>query len=205
MMQVFVIGLYNRGQQDEYVELEAAERCSLDGLMLFRYLNNEEGYAIQSQTRVFEFPETNLRKGNRVRVYTGFTKEKKVRTPEGITFNFSWNLDAPIWEGRHVAAHVVKYSESAGFMPDEPMADVISSHERGKLKESMPIFPEAILQALMEGRFSVLGEGGVNHPLKITGLNEEEQRFFDNRDSKGLIKYEEERIKAARKRARARK
>ena len=32
MINVVITGLYNRGQQDEYIELEAAGRCSLDGI-----------------------------------------------------------------------------------------------------------------------------------------------------------------------------
>lgn len=85
MINLRITGLYNRGQQDEYVELEAAARCDLEGLMLVRYLYNAEGFPIYSQARLYEFPDTNLRKGNRVRLYSGFTKEKKVRTPEGVT------------------------------------------------------------------------------------------------------------------------
>ena len=85
MINLRITGLYNRGQQDEYVELEAAARCDLEGLMLVRYLYNAEGFPIYSQARLYEFPDTNLRKGNRVRLYLGFTKEKKVRTPEGVT------------------------------------------------------------------------------------------------------------------------
>ena len=57
MINVVITGLYNRGQQDEYIELEAAGRCSLDGLMVLRYLNNPEGFPIHAQTRVFDFPE----------------------------------------------------------------------------------------------------------------------------------------------------
>lgn len=34
MLNLRITGLYNRGQQDEYVELEAAARCDLEGLML---------------------------------------------------------------------------------------------------------------------------------------------------------------------------
>ena len=82
MINLRITGLYNRGQQDEYVELEAAARCDLEGLMLVRYLYNAEGFPIYSQARLYEFPDTNLRKGNRVRLYSGFTKEKKVRTPD---------------------------------------------------------------------------------------------------------------------------
>ena len=33
MISLRITGLYNRGQQDEYVELEAAARCSLEGLL----------------------------------------------------------------------------------------------------------------------------------------------------------------------------
>ena len=32
MINLRITGLYNRGQQDEYVELEAAARCDLEGL-----------------------------------------------------------------------------------------------------------------------------------------------------------------------------
>lgn len=76
MINLRITGLYNRGQQDEYVELEAAARCDLEGLMLVRYLYNAEGFPIYSQARLYEFPDTNLRKGNRVRLYSGFTTMK---------------------------------------------------------------------------------------------------------------------------------
>ena len=33
MINLRITGLYNRGQQDEYVELEAAARSSLEGLV----------------------------------------------------------------------------------------------------------------------------------------------------------------------------
>ena len=63
MLNLRITGLYNRGQQDEYVELEAAARCDLEGLILVRYLYNAEGFPIYSQARLYEFPDTNLRKG----------------------------------------------------------------------------------------------------------------------------------------------
>lgn len=56
MINLRITGLYNRGQQDEYVELEAAARCDLEGLMLVRYLYNAEGFPIYSQARLYEFP-----------------------------------------------------------------------------------------------------------------------------------------------------
>lgn len=33
MINLRITGLYNRGQQDEYVELEAAARCDFEGLL----------------------------------------------------------------------------------------------------------------------------------------------------------------------------
>ena len=33
MINLRITGLYNRGQQDEYAELEAAARCSFEGLV----------------------------------------------------------------------------------------------------------------------------------------------------------------------------
>lgn len=35
-MKVFISGLFNRGKENEYVELEAAAKCSLEGLMCLR-------------------------------------------------------------------------------------------------------------------------------------------------------------------------
>ena len=100
MINLAIVGLYNRGQQDEYVEMEAASSCSLSRFTLIRRVENEEGYYDYSQIRLYEFPDTNVRKGNRIRLYTGFRKAKKERLPEGVTYNFSWNLGAPIWVGR---------------------------------------------------------------------------------------------------------
>ena len=57
-----------------------------------RYLYNAEGFPIYNQAHL----------------YSGFTKEKKVRTPEEVTYNFSWNLDTPIWDGNHVECYIMK-------------------------------------------------------------------------------------------------
>ena len=69
MINLRITGLYNRGQQDEYVELEAAARCDLEGLMLVRYLYNAEGFPIYSQTRLYEFPDTKV---------TGVPEDEKI-------------------------------------------------------------------------------------------------------------------------------
>ena len=55
MINLRITGLYNRGQQDEYVELEAAARCDLEGLMLVRYLYNAEVKPVSMSflTRIF--------------------------------------------------------------------------------------------------------------------------------------------------------
>ena len=41
MHNIRITGLYNRGQQDEYVELEAAARCDLEGLL--KHMQQEKG------------------------------------------------------------------------------------------------------------------------------------------------------------------
>ena len=43
MINLAIVGLYNRGQQDEYVEMEAASSCSLSRFALIRRVENEEG------------------------------------------------------------------------------------------------------------------------------------------------------------------
>mgnify|MGYP001205059337 CR=1 FL=1 len=56
MINLRITGLYNRGQQDEYVELEAAARCDLEGLMLVRYLYNAEGSRFIVRSASMSFP-----------------------------------------------------------------------------------------------------------------------------------------------------
>ena len=157
MINLRITGLYNRGQQDEYVELEAAARCDLEGLMLVRYLYNAEGFPIYSQVRLYEFPDTNLRKGNRVRLYSGFTKEKKVRTPEGVTYNFSWNLDTPIWDGNHVECYIMSPDERIGYAPCDPIEDHESPAERGSFLPLEEEFGMSLAKAIVEGNADAFG------------------------------------------------
>ena len=42
MINLAIVGLYNRGQQDEYVEMEAASSCSLSRFTLIRRVESEE-------------------------------------------------------------------------------------------------------------------------------------------------------------------
>ena len=192
MLKVMVTGLFNRGQQDEYVELEAAARCSLEGLMLVRFVYNEEGFPIYSKARLYEFPDTNLRKGNRVRLYSGFTKEKKVRTPEGVTYNFSWNLEAPIWDGTHVEAHVIETCDRHGICPTIPLSDMPSPEERGTLSTFSEGLGKDMAKAMVEGRMQVIDPELGIVPVEITGIPEEEKVFFENGDFEGLLKHLQE-------------
>lgn len=49
MINLRITGLYNRGQQDEYVELEAAARCDLEGLLKHMQEKGEIGTAKPSK------------------------------------------------------------------------------------------------------------------------------------------------------------
>ena len=49
MINLRITGLYNRGQQDEYVELEAAARCDLEGLLKHMQEKDEIGTAKPSK------------------------------------------------------------------------------------------------------------------------------------------------------------
>ncbi len=189
MLNLRITGLYNRGQQDEYVELEAAARCSLEGLMLVRYVFNEEGFPVYSQARLYEFPDTNLRKGNRVRLYTGFVKEKKVRTPEGVTYNFSWNLEAPIWDGTHVECDIMSPDERIGFAPCDPIEDHPSPEERGTFIPLSDDLRMSLARAIVEGNMKVHDEKLGFVPVEVTGIPEEEKVFFENGDFEGLVKH----------------
>ena len=189
MLNLRITGLYNRGQQDEYIELEAAARCDLEGLMLVRYVYNEEGFPIYSRARLYEFPDTNLRKGNRVRLYSGFVKEKKVRTPEGVTYNFSWNLDSPIWDGNHVEAYIMAPDERIGFAPCDPIEDHPSPEERGTFIPLSDELGASFAQAIVKGNVKVHDENLGFVPLEITGAPEDVQVFLDNGDFDGLVKH----------------
>ena len=95
-MEIYVSGFFNRGQQNEYVELEAASKCSLEGIMLMHYHYGKDYLPVQGDTRVYHFPDINLRKGNLVRLYTFHHSGKKKEKDETLgktVYNFSWNLD----------------------------------------------------------------------------------------------------------------
>ena len=49
MINLRITGLYNRGQQDEYVELEAAARCDCKGLLKHMQEKGEIGTAKPSK------------------------------------------------------------------------------------------------------------------------------------------------------------
>ena len=55
-MEIYVSGFFNRGQQNEYVELEAAAKCSLECLMLMRYHYGKNYLPVQSDREYFSSP-----------------------------------------------------------------------------------------------------------------------------------------------------
>ena len=173
-MKVFVSGFFNRGQQNEYVELEAAAKSSLEGLMLMRYLYGKDYLPIQSETRVFLFPDINLRKGNLVRLYTFHHPGKKKEKDETLgktVYNFSWNLDRTMWEGTNVEAQVMDSGDSVGLAPYDSTSDsvrITDDHQAGMLD------PDSLLANMMlgaiDGRVNVISEDGKAKPLEITGV-----------------------------------
>ena len=159
-MKVFVSGFFNRGQQNEYVELEAASKCSLEGMMLMRYLYGKDYLPIQSETRVFLFPDINLRKGNLVRVYTFHHAGKKKEKDETLgktVYNFSWNLDRTIWEGKNVEAQVMKLGNAMGLAPNDATSDSVrqSDEHRAALLDSDSLFANLAIGAI-DGRVNIM-------------------------------------------------
>ena len=173
-MKVFVSGFFNRGQQNEYVELEAAAKNSLEGLMLMRYLYGKDYLPIQSETRVFLFPDINLRKGNLVRVYTFHHAGKKKEKDETLgktVYNFSWNLDRTIWEGKNVEAQVMKLGNAMGLAPNDATSDSVrqSDEHRAALLDSDSLFANLAIGAI-DGRVNIIGKDVKAKPLEITGV-----------------------------------
>ena len=173
-MEIYVSGFYNRGQQNEYVELEAASKCSLEGLMLMRYLYGKDYLPIQSETRVFLFPNINLRKGNLVRVYTFHHSGKKKEKDETLgktVYNFSWNLDCTIWEGTNVEAQIMESGNAMGLAPIDATSDSVrrTDEHRTVLLDSDSLLANLAIGA-MDGRVNIIGEDGQAKPLEITGV-----------------------------------
>lgn len=173
-MEIYVSGFYNRGQQNEYVELEAASKCSLEGLMLMRYLYGKDYLPIQSETRVFLFPDINLRKGNLVRVYTFHHSRKKKEKDETLgktVYNFSWNLDRTIWEGTNVEAQVMESGNAMDLAPNDATSDSVRRTDvhRTVLLDSDSLLANLAIGA-MDGRVNIIGEDGQAKPLEITGV-----------------------------------
>ena len=173
-MEIYVSGFYNRGQQNEYVELEAASKCSLEGLMLMRYLYGKDYLPIQSETRVFLFPEINLRKGNLVRVYTFHHSGKKKEKDETLgktVYNFSWNLECTIWEGTNVEAQVMEPSNAMDLAPNDATSDPVrrTSEHRAALLDSDSLFANLMLGAI-DGRVNVITEDGKTVPVEVSDV-----------------------------------
>lgn len=173
-MEIYVSGFYNRGQQNEYVELEAASKCSLEGLMLMRYLYGKDYLPIQSETRVFLFPDINLRKGNLVRVYTFHHSGKKKEKEESLAktvYNFSWNIDSTIWEGKNVEAQVMEPGNAMGLAPNDATSDSVirTDEHRTVLLDSDSLLANLAIGA-MDGRVNIIGEDSQAKPLEITGV-----------------------------------
>lgn len=185
-MEIYVLGFFNRGQQNEYVELEAAAKCSLEGMMLMRYHYGKNYLPVQSDSRVFLFPDINLRKGNLVRVYTfhhGGKKKEKDETLGKTVYNFSWNLECTIWEGTNVEAQVMESGNAMGVAPDDPIAD----SERGNSEDHTPFLsPDSLFANIaigaMEGRVNIIGEDGQAKPLEITGVPEKVKKAISEGD-----------------------
>lgn len=185
-MKVFISGLFNRGKENEYVELEAATKCSLEGLMLLRYRYGRNDLPVQSETRVFLFPEINLRKGNVMRVYTFHHNGRKKEKDETIgktVFNFSWDHDRTIWEGSNIEAHVMQEGNGMGFYPSDPVADSIRhlDERREALLDDHSLLANMMVNALA-GNVNIIGEDGNAIPLEVTGMPEEVKAAIEAKD-----------------------
>ena len=173
-MTVFVSGFFNRGQQNEYVELEAAAKCSLEGIMLMRYHYGKNYLPVQGDTRVYLFPDINLRKGNLVRLYTFQHPGKKKEKDETLgktVYNFSWNLDRTIWEGMDVEAQVMESGNSVGLAPCDSIADSVRStdNHRAGLLDTDSFLANVMLGAI-DGRVNVIDKDGKTIPVEVAGV-----------------------------------
>ena len=186
-MNLFVSGLFNRGTENEFVELEAAAKCTLDEVMLFRYAYGKNGLPIHSETRVFVFPDLNLRKGNLVRVYTFNHKGKKKEMDEALSkrvYNFSWKLDRTIWEGMHVEAHLLEPKCSAGIAPNDPIADSerVQNDEDHSTFLDLDALKANMLLAALDGRVGIIGKDGKSVPVKVSDVPERVKEALDAKD-----------------------
>ena len=185
-MEIYVSGFFNRGQQNEYVELEAAAKCSLEGMMLMHYHYGKNYLPVQSDTRVFLFPDINLRKGNLVRVYTFHHSGKKKEKDETLgktVYNFSWNLDRTIWEGTNVEAQVMEPSNAMDLAPNDATSDSVrrTDEHRTVLLDSDSLLANLAIGA-MDGRVNIISEDGQAKPLEITGVPEKVKKAISEGD-----------------------
>ena len=173
-MKVFVSCFFNRGQQNEYVELEAASKCSLEGMMLMRYHYGKNYLPVQGDTRVYLFPDINLRKGNLVRLYTFHHPGKKKDKDETLgktVYNLSWNLDRTMWEGTDVEVQVMDSGDSVGLAPYDSTSDsvrITDDHQVGMLD------PDSLLANIMlgaiDGRVNVIDKDVEVVPVEATDI-----------------------------------
>lgn len=185
-MEIYVSGFFNRGQQNEYVELEAAAKCSLEGMMLMHYHYGKNYLPVQSDTRVFLFPDINLRKGNLVRVYTFHhvgKKKEKDNTLGKIVYNFSWNLDRTIWVGKNVEAQIMESGNAMGIAPSDPIADSVrtSGEHHAPMLDGDSLLANQALAAL-DGRMNIISHEGNVTPVEVKDVPQNVKQAIATKD-----------------------
>ena len=133
-------------------------------MMLMRYHYGKNYLPVQGDTRVYLFPDINLRKGNLVRLYTFHHPGKKKDKDETLgktVYNLSWNLDRTMWEGTDVEAQVMDSGDSVGLAPYDSTSDsvrITDDQQVGMLD------PDSLLANMMlgaiDGRVNVIGKDG---------------------------------------------
>lgn len=119
----------------------------------------------------FSFVEYKIHKSTLTLSNTEISRKMHFETLGKTVYNFSWNLDCTIWEGKNVEAQIMESGNAMGVVPDDPIAD----SERGNSEDHAPFLsPDSLFANLaigaIDGRVNIIGEDGQAKPLEITGV-----------------------------------
>ena len=86
-------------------------------------------------------------------------------------YNFSWNLDRTIWEGKNVEAQIMESGNAVGLAPIDATSDSVrrTSEHRAALLDSDSLFANLMLGAI-DGRVNVITEDGKTVPVEVTDV-----------------------------------
>lgn len=112
-MDLEITNIFNENLQTERVVLTAQNACNLNSFVLFDSTYDEEGNVTNKERHLMVFPSINLKRGDRVILYTRVGRNVIPPANPLVPVNYTifWGLDHKIWNTAGDKAYLLHYDE----------------------------------------------------------------------------------------------